>query len=384
MTYFANRTINRLYAHCALQSFAEYSGGLFVSAYLIKQGISIPVVFLAVAGFVLLRMIFRQSLMPFARTFGLRNALVAGSMLVGLGYVPLAFVQSIGLMLWLHLIIGAFGESWYWSSFHALSATYGDQERRGSQTSAVQLIYAVNFIAGPFLGGLLLTVFGPLAAFSVSGIAMVASTIPLLGAPNLALAEGRELRPDARRFARRIYAADGFTGSITMIASRLALFLILGESFQSFGSALAFAGLFGAVLGLGLGKLIDNGHGQKSTPFAIGLGGFDVLFRSFAVANTVTAVAAQAFGAVIGPLYSSAYNSRVYNISKTSGDPLQFQIAGEGGWDMGAAAGALLAAFLTWQAVAWPWIITMGLLGTGSALLILSRSYSIGEPSLRL
>jgi len=384
MSYFSNRAINRVYIHTAFQSFAEYSGGLFASAYLLKQGISVPVVFLAVAGFVLLRLVFRQSLMPFARAFGLRNALIAGSVLVGLGYVPLALVQGLSMMLWLHLIIGAFGESWYWSSFHAMSATLGDKERRGTQTSAVQMIYALNFIAGPLLGGLLLTLFGPLATFSVSGLAMLISVIPLLHAPNSRPVATQTLRPEAKRFARRIYMADGFTSAITMIASRLALFLILGESFQSFGSALAFAGLFGAVLGLGLGKLIDRGHGQRSMPFAIGLGGFDVLFRSFGVTNAVFAVAAQAFGAVIGPIYSSAYNARVYNISKTSGDPLQFQIIGEGGWDTGAAAGALVAAFLTWQQVAWPWIICLGLVGTGSALLILNRSYHISEPSLRL
>ncbi len=383
MGYFANRDINRLYVHSALQSFAEFSGGIFVFVYLLKQGISTPVVFLTVAGFVLLRLLFRQTLMPFARRYGLRNALVAGCMLTGLSYVPLAFMDGLDWKLLAYMLIGAFGESWYWSGFHALSATMGDLDKRGSQTSAVQMVYAFNFIAGPFLGGVLLTLFGPLQAFAVSGLAMLASTIPLLQTPNTKPAPSQSLQPEAKRFAWAIYGVDGFTGAITGIASRFALFMLLGESFQSFGNTLALAGIFGAVVGLGLGQLIDKGHGKNSISFAVGLGCLEVLFRSVGVLHVGTAIAAQAFGAVVGPIYGSAYNARVYNVSKTSGDPLHFQIVGEGGWDTGHAIGAVIGAGLTWQGVAWPWIIIIGMMGTISALIILRRSYS-AEPSLRL
>jgi len=116
----------------------------------------------------------------------------------------------------------------------------------------------------------------------------------------------------------------------------------------------------------------------------MGLGCLEVILRSMGVMHAGTAIAAQAFGAVVGPIYGSAYNARVYNISKDSGDPLQFQIHGEGGWDTGHAVGAVLAALLVWLGVAWPWIIILGLLGTISSLIILRRSFHKGEPSLRM
>ena len=49
MVYFANRAINWLYGHIALHGFAENAGGVFAFVYLLRAGISVPVVLSVVA-----------------------------------------------------------------------------------------------------------------------------------------------------------------------------------------------------------------------------------------------------------------------------------------------------------------------------------------------
>jgi hypothetical protein len=75
------------------------------------------------------------------------------------------------------------------------------------------------------------------------------------------------------------------------------------------------------------------------------------------------AVAANAFGPLVLALQSAAMMTVFYNLGKASPCPLRFQIAAEGGWDIGCFAGALTAAGLAaaGQSLAVP--LLLGLLG---------------------
>ncbi len=69
--------------------------------------------------------------------------------------------------------------------------------------------------------------------------------------------------------------------------------------------------MFGALMGLGIGRLFDLGHHKWSTAIGMCAAGVYVLSAAMGYSQPVTAVVALAMGALIGPLYASAYNFRV-------------------------------------------------------------------------
>ena len=383
MRFFNNSSINRIYLHSALRGFSEYSGGAFVFVFLVKAGIALPFVFLSIAAIVLLRLLFRLMVMPFARRFGIRSTLIMGIAIGALAFIPIGFVHDLGPMLALFVLLLAMGDAFYWCCYHATSAKLGDAEARGAQVSVVQMIYAITNIAGPLWGGFLQITAGPVLAFGLAGMIRIFSAWPLLATPDIKIDTSAKIDSKSKRFAAQIYFFDGFGNSCAGFAFTLALFITLGESFQAFGSALAGAAMLGAVMGLGIGRLFDLGHHKWSTRIGMCAVALFMIVAAFGYGHAVTAVAALALGAIAAPLYASAYNARVYNLSKASGDALRFQIWGEGGWDMGCALGSCLAALLIFQGFSFAWPIAIGLVGTAGVWFTLHQSYQIAEPSLR-
>ena len=383
MRFFNNSSINRIYLHSALMGLSEYSGSAFVMIFLLKVGIALPLVFLSLAAIVLLRLLFRQMVLPFARRFGIRSTLMLGIGIGTLSYVPIGFVHDVGLMLILFLVLAALGDAFYWACFHATSAKLGDVEARGAQVSGVQLVYSISNIAGPLLGGFLQVAAGPIWAFLFAGLVRLLSAWPLLSTPNTKMDASAKISGHSKRFAAQVYFFDGFGNACVGSAFRLALFITLGENFQSFGVAQATAAIFGAVMGLGIGRLFDLGHHKWSTAIGMIAAALSVVAATLGYMSPIPAVAALALGAIIGPLYNSAYNTRVYNLSKASGDALRFQIWGEGGWDLGAASGCIIAALLMWSGFSFTLPIALGLIGPFGVWFTLHQSYEKEEPSLR-
>ena len=382
MRFFDNSAINRIYAHSALLGLSEYSGGAFVFVFLLKAGIALPVLFLSLAAIVLMRLVFRQMVLPFAQRFGIRTSLVVGIAIGAVGYIPVGYIHDVGLMLALFLILAALGDAFYWCCFHATSARLGDAEARGAQVSVVQLVYSLSNVAGPLLGGFLQVAAGPVWAFLFAGAIRVLSVWPLLSTPNPVIDRAAKIDAKSKRFAAQVYFFNGFENACTGNAFALALFITLGENFQTFGFALAGAAVFGAVMGLGIGRLFDLGHHKWSTAIGMCAICLFVITAALGYHSAITAIAALALGAIAGPLYASAFNARAYNLSKASGDALRFQIWGEGGWDLGCALSSSIAALLVWMGFSFTWPIAIGLLGTAGVWFTLHQSYLKGEPSL--
>ena len=383
MRFFDNGAINRIYLHSALHGLSEYSGGAFVFVFLLKAGIELPVVLLTLAALVLLRLVFRQMVMPFAQRFGIRTTLIVGIGIGALSYIPIGYVNEPGLMLILFLILAALGDAFYWACFHATSARLGDEEMRGAQVSAVQFINALATIVGPLLGGLLQVWAGAVLAFTFAALVKILSALPLLATPNNYPQVDQTIDKKSNRFAAQVYFFDGFGNALAGSTWMLALFITLGESYQAYGLALGGAAIVGAMMGIGTGRMFDLGHHKWSTAIGMTAAASFVVAASLGYHTPITALAALSLGAVTAPLYMSAFNARVYNLSKASGDALRFQIWGEGGWDLGSALGCCIAALLVWQGFSFTWPIAMGLIGPAGVWFTLHQSYLKGEPSLR-
>jgi MFS family permease len=373
MKFFSNSAINRVYLHSGLQSLAYNSGGVFIYVYLLKAGFPAHEALGVLAAVLILRLLLRLLLMPIIKIIGLRNGIILGTSIDAIGFLLLGHVQDIGAMLLAYVFVSSLGTTFYWTCYHASVARLGDEEHRGSQVSAREAIFAVTGIVGPILGGLMLTIFGPVAAFAVTALINCAGIIPLLGVSRLDVEPEAQLTPSTKRFAFGIAFSDGMVASSVNLVWRVVLFQTLGESFENYGGALAVAGIFGALMGLGVGRMIDLGHHKRSVQIGLGVMAVTILAVSFGYHSSWSAIAANMIGAVAGPLYMSSIMTPFYNAGKASSCTFRFNIIGENGFDSGAALGCLVAAAFLWCGFQPFWPLLIGLAGITAEFFILCR-----------
>jgi MFS transporter, DHA1 family, inner membrane transport protein len=371
MRFFQNSAINRIYVHTGLQSFAFNSGSAFVFVYLLKEGMALPLVFLTISAMILARLGFRQALVPLVNRVGLRIGLLLGTIIEALGFLFLANVHSVGPWLIAYVAIAACGTAFYWTCYHACVARLGDEEHRGAQVSAREAIFALTGIVGPIFGGFVLTIFGPFYAFAAAAIFNALAVIPLLAIPSMAILPDAKITRDAKLFGFGMAFSDGLVALAVNFGWRIVLFKTLGENFNAYAGAIAIASLAGAVMGLGVGRLIDLGHHKRSVQIGLAFMVGTILAEAFGYTSVWGAVIANMIGAVAGPLYMSAIMAPLYNVGKASACTFRFNVAAENGFDSGAGFGCLIAAGLAWAGFSSFWLIILGLGGCAGVYLVL-------------
>jgi MFS transporter, DHA1 family, inner membrane transport protein len=346
MTSTITNAANRVYLHSAIQAFAETGGGVFFLALLLKAGLSPPMALCALATILIGRYALRAGVLPLARRIGLRRTLITGTILESSTYWLTPHVDGFGPVLYAVIGLGALGSVIYWTSYHAYVAATGKTEGRGQQVGIIEAVNAVVAIVAPAAVGLMIVNSGPIWAYAVVGLVQIAATIPLMKAPEVDIPHEAEAGRATRRFGMLLYGLDGATVAFKHFLWLIALFLSLGQGFGAYGWAMALAGLAGAAMSLAIGKLIDLGHGSTSVIFVCGLAMVAAVAKAFSFDISWAAIAAAAFGAVAASVQIPVMMARVYTLAKESGCPLRFHMATEAGWDLGCAAGCLLAAGL--------------------------------------
>jgi hypothetical protein len=98
--------------------------------------------------------------------------------------------------------------------------------------------------------------------------------------------------------------------------------------------------------------------------------------RAFAPGHALLAIVANALGALVVCLYIPTLMTAVYNQAKRSPCTLRFHVATEGSWDVGGAAGCLLAALLAAAGVLLSAAILLPLVGAAALFVLLRRYYA--------
>ena len=266
MTLFANRDLNRLAAHITLHQLAWGICSAFSAVFLLREGLSPAAIFLCLGATIALRFAFRPAVLLSVRTIGLRSTLIVGTFLYGVQSPLLAPVHGLDVALLLYCVVTALAQAFYWTCYHAMFAAIGDAGSRGRQVGWRQLLVGIAGIVGPAMGGILLTVAGPWAAFGAAGVIEFAAIVPLLDVvePPIALIAP----PHAFPFTQRgvlLLGSDGWIFNISAWAWSLIMFRALAARYDAFGGALAAAALAGALSGLVLGRFIDMGHARRAT-----------------------------------------------------------------------------------------------------------------------
>jgi hypothetical protein len=377
MAFLRNGTINLLNLHYGIHALAINAGGTFFVVFLLKAGVATPAVLAAVAFILAVRFLVRPLVLVLATRWGLLPLVALGTLVSALQFPVLAEVHGVDRMLLAACLVASVGETLYWTSYHAYFASLGDAEHRGHQIGAREALASLAGIIGPLAGGWALATLGPRIAFGVVAIVQILSALPFLGTRNVIVAQSV---PGAYRAAWRgvaLFAADGWVGAGHAFVWPIALFLSLGESFTAFGGALALAALVGAVGGLVLGRHIDAGHGGRAVWLACGSFALLTIFRALSTENAALAVAANACGALVYCVYIPTLMTAVYNQAKRAPCTLRFHIATEGGWDLGGAAGCLVAALLAAAGLPLATIILLSLGGIAFVFILLRSYYNL-------
>jgi len=212
------------------------------------------------------------------------------------------------------------GETLYWTTYHAYYAALGDEEDRGQQIGVREAAVALVGIGAPLLTAWGLMTLGPSWAFSAPSAFPSAWPAVLM------------------------FAADGALQAGLFLVWPLVLFKALGENFTAYGGAMAVAALAGAACGLWLGRTIDMGHGVRAVWVFAGMVLLVALFRIASQDNPYLAIAANTLGALLPAVYAPTLMTAIYNQAKSSPCVMRFNIATEGGADIGSASGCIAAA----------------------------------------
>ena len=376
MAFFRNANVNLLNIHYGMFALVMSGGGAFYGVYLLRAGVSAPGVLTALAAITLCRFAFRPAIPFLAARFGLKPLVITGTLIVAGQYLFLARVHGVGLPLLELILVSSIGDTFYWTTYHAYFASVGDDHHRGHQISAREALAQVVGIVGPLATGWMLTVYGPMVAFGVSSATMALAALPFIGTPNVKVARSV---PGAFRAARpgiALFITDGWIQSGYYMAWQISLFTTLHENFSAYGGAMALAALVGAGAGMLLGRQIDAGHGSRAVVLSVIVFAATITLRAASQGHMVMAVIANACGAFVICLYTPTLMTPVYTLAKAAPCTLRFHVATEGGWDIGASAGCLIAAGIMSLGAPISAAVALSLVGLAAAFVLLTRYYS--------
>lgn len=374
----ARRAVRQITVHSALQSFVEGAGALFGVGFMVRQGLTYPQALAAFAGVLLVRYATRWMVLPLAIHNGLRGVLILGVVVRAAAFAVLPFVTGLDGVLLGYVLLSGLGNVLYWTAYHAVMSELGDDELLGRQVSVQMALNAMIGIAAPLAGGLALESVGPLAAFGGIALIQLLAALPLLAIPNPAVPAASAVAPKLLARARWLYLAEGLQVGCSVIVWNLALFATLGESYGSFGGAMAAAGLGAAMGSLVIGRLFDRGRGHHSLPLAYGLAVTVIAAKGLALNSPWAAIAASALGAMVGPMTATALLLPLYTMARESGCVLRFTMATEGGWDLGCVLACLMAAALLQAGHGFQLPVLLALAGIAWIALLLRRWYAAG------
>ncbi|MCA3386622.1 MAG: hypothetical protein IM662_08255 [Phenylobacterium sp.] len=344
MAFFRNDHVNLLNLHHSIQALAASGGGAFLGAFLLRQGLPLPIVLLSLATILLGRFILRPWVLWPARRWGLKPLVIAGTILCALQYPILPHVHGPGWALAAFILVSAVGETLYWTTYHAYYAALGDEEDRGQQIGVREAAVALVGIGAPLLTAWGLMTLGPSWAFGATALVLLLAALPLLHTPNVTVQDSAPSAFPSAWPAVLMFAADGALQAGLFLVWPLVLFKALGENFTAYGGAMAVAALAGAACGLWLGRTIDMGHGVRAVWVFAGMVLLVALFRIASQDNPYLAIAANTLGALLPAVYAPTLMTAIYNQAKSSPCVMRFNIATEGGADIGSASGCIAAA----------------------------------------
>ena len=368
--------------HSAFNQLAINMSAVFSSAFLLQQGLKPAQVFLTYAAVFALRVAMRPLIMPLLPRVGMRNMLIAGTVLIAIQYGCIAFVTGYDWTLVIYVLFTAFSNMLYWTLYHPVFAAAGEAHNRGKQLGARQSISALTGILGPAISGYLLYYIGPWAAFGTATLIALIAIWPLLALGHYPVAKTAPANAwRAGIMCTALFFSDGFLWLGAGMAWSMLLFERIGGRFDAYGLVLALAAIAGALASLTIGRSIDLGHGRKAVALSATLAAIVYAMRALVGGNTLALLAVVVASTVLIHFYTPTFMTAYYNEAKKAPCTFRLQCMAETGWDAGAVLGCLCGAALLGWSYSLQNIIWLAIIPVIAVAVLLRRIYGRNDAS---
>jgi len=261
----------------------------------------------------------------FLNKHGFRRTIAIGNILLAVLLVLLTLAETYYSLLFLAAIVHAFSTSFYWISYHTLFGEDGVVDKLGKEVSISKLIERFSSIAGPAIGGVILTFWGFQALFSVALIVVLLSIIPFFFMKHHKHGEKVTLARINEWIAQPTHRNEmiGILGRhidnlVAAIFFPLFAFTTLG-TFAKQGLVEAIALGLGALSIFAAGRIFD----KKRSRQAFSLGNYATivltLLRGLSV-NFGQLLAFESIRKIASPFYWVTFDSLWYRKSKSKGE----------------------------------------------------------------
>jgi len=283
------REVSELYISISIKSFAVSMIAVFEPIFLYTICHSIRKVIL----FYVLVYLIDFFLLPLGGKisckYGFEHAILFSVPAVILYLFLLFQIKNFSFLFYVAPIALAMYKSIYWTAHHTDLAHYGNSFQRGSEVSIYYSLNAVVKIAGPFIGGLIIAIFGFKILFLLVSAIMFCSAIPLFTSKEIFQPSHLSYWKAIRRFFKSYgsyttrakltfmgYGAD----LVGMICWPIFIFMVV-KDYKVMGILLTLSLLITSIVSLIIGKAIDRKEGDKIVKASVILSFFTWIFRFF-------------------------------------------------------------------------------------------------------
>lgn len=308
---------------------------IFVPIYLYTQGVPLFYIILAFTARTALHSIvslfFGRSVLL---RFGIKHTFVLTTILYIVSFVVIAQGTSfVWIALW--VLFAGIANAFYASAHHSYLTLTLDERSRGTEVATLYILTIIVGVITPFVGAVLITIFGFQSMLFVGSGFLLLSVIPLFYSPEINVSDqimtrGFSYIPAFWREKKRIALStvgNGFDASFDPLWQPLYIYKLLGglKLLGAFTSIVAFLQIFSHYFG---GKHSD----ENKSDFEVGIKGsiFARLFI-FASFHPYVAIFSETANSVIVPLFVMPFRAAFYKELKGS-STISYVVAHEVIW----------------------------------------------------
>jgi len=318
--------IAAIYINSALRTFAVSLVGIFLPVFLFLRaqdlfGKGIHYGFYGIIIYFLIhRVVVTLALLPAAKMIskmGFRWSIFAANMCLIVLLALLSFANDVIWVIPIAAVLHGLQNPLYWLSYRSLFATEGVLSNLGREVGFSAITTQMAGIAGPVLGGVIITVWGFPSLFIVALIIVVMSGVPFFLMPKHKhtysasfkdviewLKKPKHRNEELSFLGRRI---DDF---VLTLFWPIFVFLILGD-FEKQG-LLASLGLIASALMVYIaGRVFDTKHSYKAYRFGVVANSIIWLLRGFG-RNLGQLLMVETSANAVSPFYWVTYDSLLY------------------------------------------------------------------------
>ena len=226
-----NKKVREFYVSYLLKVAGMAMIGIFIPLYILSLGFSLSIVMITFLLHSLAQMTFSFPAAKFCSKYGAKKSMVLSTGLLIIFYILLLQLHNVPVLVFVIPIVYGISAAYYYIPFNALLTTGLDKGRVGKEYGTFSGLIRAAAVAGPIIGGILISVAGFATPFMIALVFLVLSLIPLLMSNDFPIKSRCSFSKEIKRFDYRYLL--GFIGwGITVRSSNLwhiFIFFLLGS-----------------------------------------------------------------------------------------------------------------------------------------------------------